>query len=74
MLTVRLDLDMEKRLTNLSKETHRNKSFYVKKAIENFLNEYEESLRILSIKERLHSGQEKTYTLEDVQKMYGLEP
>ena len=48
MLTVRLPVDMEKRLSRLSKRTGRPKSYYAKKAIREFLEEQEDYLISIS--------------------------
>ena len=69
---VRLPETLEKRLNHLAKETHRSKSFYIKRAVEDFLEEREDYLLALAIKERIDSGKEKTYSLEEVEKMAGL--
>ena len=42
MLTVRLTPELEKRLTRLSKRTGRAKSYYVKRALAEFLDEQED--------------------------------
>ena len=44
MLAVRLDQETETRLERLAKETHRTKSYFVKRAITNFLDEMEDKL------------------------------
>lgn len=44
MLAVRLPEQLENRLTKLSEETHRSKSYYVKKALEEFLEDCEDHL------------------------------
>jgi len=72
MTSVRLEKNLEDRLTALSKSTDRSKSFYIKEAIQEYLDEYEELLVALSIKERIKKGLEKTYTFEEVQKELGL--
>ena len=41
MLGVRLPNLLEERLNALSKSTHRPKSYYVKAALQNYLDEYE---------------------------------
>ena len=38
MLSVRLNSDLEEKLEQLSIKTNRSKSFYVKQALENYLN------------------------------------
>jgi RHH-type rel operon transcriptional repressor/antitoxin RelB len=44
MLAVRLDQETETRLDKLAKETHRTKSYFVKRAIISFLDEMEDKL------------------------------
>ncbi|HTP65042.1 MAG TPA: ribbon-helix-helix domain-containing protein [Geobacteraceae bacterium] len=44
MLAVRLDEKTETRLERLAKETHRSKSYFVKRAITTFLDEMEDKL------------------------------
>jgi RHH-type rel operon transcriptional repressor/antitoxin RelB len=64
-LAVRIEDDMEKRLENLANVTGRSKSFYVKKAIEEFLNNKEDYLLGLAVLE----NQEEEYSLEEVRAM-----
>ena len=52
MLAVRLDPNMEEELNKLSKETGRSKSYYVKQAIENFLEDRADYLLALSVLEK----------------------
>ncbi|MFP6775260.1 MAG: ribbon-helix-helix domain-containing protein [PS1 clade bacterium] len=42
MLSVRLNSDLEEKLEQLSIKTNRSKSFYVKEALENYLNDMED--------------------------------
>jgi RHH-type rel operon transcriptional repressor/antitoxin RelB len=69
MLAVRLDPSLEDKLSNLARETGRTKSFYVKQAIENFLEEREEYLLALTVLER----NEPRKSLAEVRKELGLE-
>jgi len=59
----------ETRLAHLAKETGRSKSYYVKQAIENFLEEREEYLLALSVLEK----DEPRTSIVDVRKELGLE-
>ena len=72
MLGVRLDKNTELRLNNLAKSTHRTKSYYVKAA----LNEYLDDLEDIAIAEQrlssIRSGKESTRSLEDVMKDLGI--
>ena len=63
---------MEKRLSQLAKDTHRTKSYYVKRAIEEFLDDQEDYLLALSIMERVERGEEKTIPFEEILKKYGM--
>lgn len=46
MLALRLTETLDDRLTNLSEQTHRSNSFYVKQAIQEHLDEHEDHLRL----------------------------
>lgn len=48
MLSVRLPAELERRLTELAATTNRSKSYYVERALESFLDEYEDYLLALS--------------------------
>lgn len=73
MMTLRLPENMDKRLSQLAKETHRSKSYYVKQAIEEFLEEREDYLLALAAMERFERGEEKAVSFEEILKKYGLE-
>jgi len=69
MLAVRLDPGMEDRLTNLARETGRSKTYYVKQAIEGFLEEREDYLLSLAVLER----NEPRKSVAEMRKELGLE-
>jgi RHH-type transcriptional regulator, rel operon repressor / antitoxin RelB len=69
MIAIRLNQDTENRLTKLAKETGRSKSYYVKQAIEHFLEEREDYLLALSVLEK----EEPRIPIADVRKKLGLE-
>ncbi|KTC93531.1 type II toxin-antitoxin system RelB family antitoxin [Legionella drozanskii] len=69
MLAVRLPDKLEERLSELAKQTHRPKSYYVKQAIEDFLDEYEERLLALSRLEKKNPR----LTLEEMERRLDLE-
>jgi RHH-type rel operon transcriptional repressor/antitoxin RelB len=52
MLAVRLDPTTDERLTRLASETGRSKTYYVKQAIDAFLEDREDYLLALSVLER----------------------
>jgi RHH-type rel operon transcriptional repressor/antitoxin RelB len=66
MIAVRLTGDIEQRLAALALATERPKSFYVRKAIEAYLDDHEDYLLALAVKQRIASGHESTYSLEEV--------
>lgn len=69
---VRLPEDLQKRLEALAARTHRSKSYYLKRALGTYIEDYEDYLMALEVKKRMNAGQEKTYTLEEVKKKLGL--
>jgi len=71
MLAVRLPDEIEKRLEKLAKKTGRTKSYYVRQAILEYLEDMED---YYLAEERLKSFNEaKTIPLEEIMKRYGLE-
>jgi RHH-type rel operon transcriptional repressor/antitoxin RelB len=72
MLAIRLPEEIEKRLDALAKETGRTKSFYVREAILEHLDDLED----LYIAEKrladIRAGRVKTIPLEEVMKEYGM--
>lgn len=75
MLAIRLPEDIEARLENLAKRTGRSKTFYAREAILEHL-EHLEHLEDLYLAEqvvqRIRKGEERTYTLEEVEARLGL--
>ncbi len=69
MLAVRLDSSVEEKLSRLAKETGRSKSYYVKEAINNYLEEREDYLLALAVLEK----EEPRTSIDDVRKELGLE-
>jgi len=73
MLAIRLPESIEKRLEKLARRTGRSKSFYVREAILEHLDDLEDLYQAERILERIRSGDEKMIPLEDVLKRHGLE-
>ena len=69
MLAVRLPDKLDERLSELAKQTHRPKSYYVKQAIEDFLEEHEEHLLAISRLEKKNPR----ITLEEMERRLDLE-
>ncbi len=68
-ISIRIPDSLDKRLNHLSHELDRNKSYLIRQAVEEFLEDREEYLIALA---RL-SKNEKEYTLEEVEKKLGLD-
>ena len=68
MLGVRLEKDVEYRLNHLCDETGHTKSYYVKKAIKEFLDAKEDLLLGIAAIER----NEPTITLDELERKLGL--
>lgn len=67
--SLRLPDELYERLESLAKTTDRNKSYIIRRAIEEFLEEEEDYLVALS---RL-SSHEKTYNIDEVETALGLD-
>lgn len=72
MLGVRLSDELDQRLTTLSDETFRTKSFYVKEALSEYLDEHEDYLLALARLEKYKKGEDKGYSLEEIKSELGL--
>ncbi len=69
MLAVRLPEQLENRLSQLSEETHRSKSYYVKQALEVFLADREDHLLAIARLEKKNPR----ITLDEMEKRLDLE-
>jgi RHH-type rel operon transcriptional repressor/antitoxin RelB len=73
MLAIRLPADVEARLEALAKATGRTKTFYVREAILEHLDDLEDlylaEQRLIDIR----AGRTQTVPLEEVMKRYGME-
>ena len=72
MLALRLPEDIERRLEALAKRTGRSKSFYAREAILEHLDDLEAAHLSDEILQRVQSGEEKTFTLDELEKELGL--
>lgn len=69
MLAIRISEDLEQRLTRLSEKTGRTKSYYARKAIQEFIEDREDYLLAVSVLEEKNSCE----TWEKVRKDLGLD-
>lgn len=72
-ISVRLDSEISERLKILSELTGRSKSYYIKEAIEQRLDEMELIYLAQSRSENLRSGKSHTVSWEELKKRNGLE-
>ena len=72
MLALRLPKDIEQRLEALAKRTGRSKSFYAREAILEHLDDLEAAYLSDEILKRVDAGEERTYTLDELEKELGL--
>ena len=73
MLAIRLPQSIEKRLEKLARRTGRTKTFYVREAILEHLDDLEDLYAAERSLKRIRSGDEQTVPLEDALKRHGLE-
>ena len=69
MLSVRLEESMERKLENLAKATQRPKSFFVKEALKNYLDDM---VDFYDAQKRSKSEDRNLISLEELEKSLGL--
>ena len=69
---VRLPDELNERLALLAKRTGRTVSYYMREAIEEHLDDLEDIYLAGQTLERLRRGEERTYTLDEVEQELGL--
>jgi RHH-type rel operon transcriptional repressor/antitoxin RelB len=73
MIAVRLPDGLEDRLDRLAKMTGRTKTYYVREAIVEHLDELEDIYLAEQVLENVRSGKEDTISLDEMMKKHGLE-
>jgi len=73
MLAIRLPQSIEKRLEKLARRTGRTKTYYVREAILEHLEDLEDLYLAEGALERIRSGKEQTIRLKDAMKRHGLQ-
>ena len=73
MLTIRLPESTEERLSRLAKEKGRTKSFYVKEALKNYLEDLEDIYLSDKVVDRIRKGEEDVISSEEMGKILGLD-
>ncbi|MBI5847915.1 MAG: ribbon-helix-helix protein, CopG family [Nitrospirae bacterium] len=69
MLTLKLPADLEERLNQLAQKTKRSKSFYMREALTEYLEEYEDAFLAL---DRLNKKNAKFLSTKELEKSLGL--
>ncbi len=72
-MAIRLPLSIEKRLNNLARRTGRTKTFYVREAILEHLEDLEDMYLAERAFKRIRDGEERTIPLKDARKRHGLQ-
>jgi len=73
MLAIRLPEEIEERLNSLAKETGRTKTYYVREAVIEHLDDLEDVYLAERRLANIRSGKSIPIPLNDVMKRYGLE-
>ena len=71
--SIRLEPEIEARLDALAARTGRTKAFYLRKIIEEGLEDIEDYYLAEEVSARIRRGEEKTYPLEQVIRELGLD-
>ena len=71
--SIRLDADLERRLTVLARQTGRTKAFYLREIIATGIEDMEDYYLAEQVMQRVRSGEEKVYSLDDVSAELGLD-
>jgi RHH-type rel operon transcriptional repressor/antitoxin RelB len=72
MLAIRLPQSIERRLEKLARSTGRTKSYYVREAILQHLEDLEDLYLAERAVDRIREGEERTVPLKDVMKRHGM--
>ncbi len=70
--SIRLAQDIEQRLDFLAAQTGRSKAYYLRELIENGLEDLEDYYLAAAAVERVRQGEERVFTLDDVERDLGL--
>ena len=70
--SIRLDLEIEQRLDRLAAQTGRSKAYYLRELITNGLEDLEDYYLAAATMERIRKGEERVFTLEEVERDLGL--
>ncbi len=69
IISIRISDEIEEKLSKIARETERAKSFHIKKAIENYLDQFADYQIAL---DRLNDKDDKIISSEEVRKLLGV--
>ncbi len=69
--SIRLNPETEKRLDNLAALTGRSKAYYIREMIESSIDDLEAAYRADATIERIRKGEERVYSLDEVERRLG---
>ena len=72
MITVRLPVEMENKLAHLAKETGQTKTFHIREAILNYIEDLEDYYLAEKRYHELEAGKSKRISLEEMERELGL--
>ena len=70
--SIRLDPAIEKRLDHLAAQTGRTKAYYLRELVQNGLEDLEDFYLAAQTVERVRKGEERVFTLDEVERGLGL--
>ena len=70
--SIRLDAATEQRLNQLAAQTGRTKAYYLRELVENGLEDLEDYYLAAATIERVRKGEERVYSLDEVERDLGL--
>jgi RHH-type rel operon transcriptional repressor/antitoxin RelB len=70
--SIRLDPAIEQRLDQLAAQTGRTKAYYLRELVTNGLQDLEDYYLAAATMERVRKGEERVYTLDEVERDLGL--
>ena len=70
--SIRLDPDTEQRLDNLAALTGRTKAYYLRELVAKGLEDLEDFYLAAATTERVRKGEERVFTLDEVERDLGL--
>lgn len=71
--SIRLDEDLDARLERIARLTGRSKSFYVKQALEDQIQDLEDLYLARRVSKRLADGRERVIPLEELERELGVD-